>query len=401
MFGQSLGPRKESEFLRSLPPGSTSRGRRIFKPTRLQQLWKGSLPPISTQVQESPTQRKRKLSSEGKREESVKKKKTYGRARIDQLKLNISIFLNLPLVFPSLTESYNSIIVQQLQQLSVAIISIEIAKSNRLAGRLSLFRSNWEKICNDRWVLDAIQDYHIEWLTKPYQVHQPACPHFSEEEMESLQIEIEQNDLERGDLTSKDWDRGRHPLHHNIPSPQERWGPQNNYQPEEVEQFGPAPSFQDGGDTHAKRPVEARRLHGQDRLERRLSCSANKQARQEIPEVQMETSNVSVQLPTFWAVICAPWVFTKITKAVAAVLREMDVRLIMYVDNMLIMETMLRNSLSPRESRICDQLPQVTSGASEEHRLSGVPDRFSIHGTQASGREDQEYQSRGQEGVGD
>ena len=75
----------------------------------------------------------------------------------------------------------------------------------------------------------------------------------------------------------------------------------------------------------------------------------------------------------------------------------------MYIDDMLIMaqsETMLRNSLFPRESRICDQLPQVTSGASEEHRLSGVPDQFSIHGTQASGREDQQYQSGGQEGVG-
>jgi hypothetical protein len=43
---------------------------------------------------------------------------------------------------------------------------------------------------------------------------------------------------------------------------------------------------------------------------------------------------------------CAPWVFTKITKAVAAVLREMGVRIIMYIDNMLIMaesETLLRD----------------------------------------------------------
>ena len=29
-------------------------------------------------------------------------------------------------------------------------------------------------------------------LTKPYQVHQPASPHFSKKEMESLQIEIKQ-----------------------------------------------------------------------------------------------------------------------------------------------------------------------------------------------------------------
>ena len=34
---------------------------------------------------------------------------------------------------------------------------------------------------------------------------------------------------------------------------------------------------------------------------------------------------------------CTPWVFTKITNAVVAVLREMGVRIIMYIDDMLIM----------------------------------------------------------------
>ena len=45
---------------------------------------------------------------------------------------------------------------------------------------------------------------------------------------------------------------------------------------------------------------------------------------------------------------CAPWVFTKITKAVAAVLREMGVRIIIYIDDMLIMaesETLLRDHI--------------------------------------------------------
>ena len=32
-------------------------------------------------------------------------------------------------------------------------------------------------------------------------------------------------------------------------------------------------------------------------------CGANKQARQEIPKVQGEKSNVSVQLPTFWVIM--------------------------------------------------------------------------------------------------
>ena len=45
---------------------------------------------------------------------------------------------------------------------------------------------------------------------------------------------------------------------------------------------------------------------------------------------------------------CAPWVFTKITKAVTAVLREISIRLIIYIDDMLIMaesEILLRDHI--------------------------------------------------------
>ena len=45
---------------------------------------------------------------------------------------------------------------------------------------------------------------------------------------------------------------------------------------------------------------------------------------------------------------CAPWVFTKITKAVTAVLREMGIRLIIYIDDMLIIaesETLLKDHI--------------------------------------------------------
>ena len=71
----------------------------------------------------------------------------------------------------------------------------------------------------------------------------------------------------------------------------------------------------------------------------------------------------------------------------------------MYIDDMLIMaqsETTLRNSLSRRESRICDQFPQVISGASEEHRLSGGS-RSILHPWNSSFRE---RRSTISEGVG-
>ena len=130
----------------------------------------------------SPDERKtfpRKEEAEGSKRQKIE----------EPVAFNISVFPDLPLVFPSL--SFHSAIVYQLKQLSVANIAVDIASTNQLAGRLSLFKTNWDKICNDRWVLDAIQGYQREWLTRPCQRHQPICPHSSKEETESLQTEVD------------------------------------------------------------------------------------------------------------------------------------------------------------------------------------------------------------------
>jgi hypothetical protein len=93
----------------------------------------------------------------------VKKQRKNKPVKTEQLTIaltsSVYVFPDLPLVLPSL--SSHSVIVYQLKQLGVANIAIDIAKSKQLAGRLSLFGKNWDKICNNRWVLDAIQGYQI------------------------------------------------------------------------------------------------------------------------------------------------------------------------------------------------------------------------------------------------
>ena len=73
----------------------------------------------------------------------MKRRKTDKLVKTEQLTLATSVFPGLPLVFPPL--SYHSVIVHQLKQLGVANIAIDIATINQLAGRLSLFKNNWEK----------------------------------------------------------------------------------------------------------------------------------------------------------------------------------------------------------------------------------------------------------------
>lgn len=64
-------------------------------------------------------------------------------------------------------------------------------RSKVFAGRLALFTDNWQIICLDPRILNAIQGYQIEWLNQPHQVSAPLSHHFSKEESESLNVEIQ------------------------------------------------------------------------------------------------------------------------------------------------------------------------------------------------------------------
>ena len=60
-----------------------------------------------------------------------------------------------------------------------------------IAGRLSLFMSNWRVITNDMWVLNCIQGYTIDLVSQPHQAHPPAELKFSQAETESLTAEVQ------------------------------------------------------------------------------------------------------------------------------------------------------------------------------------------------------------------
>ena len=103
--------------------------------------------------------------------------------------------------------------------------------------------------------------YKTEWSSQPQQGHNPPCPHFSKEtqslrsditEMLKKQFPIKRVSSQASSYSQKD---GGHRPIINL---------------KEVKQIHPTPSFQDGRDTHAKRPLETRGLHGKDRLERHL-----------------------------------------------------------------------------------------------------------------------------------
>ena len=262
--------------------------------------------------------------------------------KTEQLALATSVFPGLPLVFPSL--SYHSVIVHQLKQLGVANIAIDIATTNQLAGRLSLFKNNWEKICSDRWVLDAIQGYQIEWLARPCQRHQPACPHFSKEETESLETEIGQMVL-KGAITPVETGMENDFVSSIFLVPKKDGGHRPIINLKRLNEFIPHHHFKMEGIHMLKDLLKQGDFMA--KIDLKDAYFAVPISEPDKKYLRFRWTGQTYQFNCLpFGLSCAPWVFTKITKAVAAVLREMGVRIIMYIDDMLIMadsETLLRD----------------------------------------------------------
>lgn len=275
----------------------------------------------------------------------MKKRKITEKPDTDQTTC-IFVFSELPLVFPLLL-SYPVNIIQQLKRLSVADISLQIAKQNQLAGRLKLFKNNWEKACSDRWVLNAIQCYSIERATKPYQDRQPVCPHFSGEERDSLEIEIAQM-RQKGAISLVEENRKEGFLSTFFLVPKKECGHRPIINLKRLNQFIPHHHFKVEG------------IHMLKDLLRKGDWMAKidlKDAYFAVPISEPDKKYLRFRwdqevyqfncLP--FGLSCAPWVFTKIIEAATAVLREMGIRLIIYIDDMLIMaesETLLKDHVA-------------------------------------------------------
>ena len=76
--------------------------------------------------------------------------------------------------------------------LGIAPLATELARcSLPLAGRLQYFKSNWVKITQDPWVLEAIQGYRVPFSQQPYQSYPPRALTHSQPEEAHMHQEIE------------------------------------------------------------------------------------------------------------------------------------------------------------------------------------------------------------------
>ena len=91
------------------------------------------------------------------------------------------------------------------------------ANNHQLAGRLAHHILNWGALTRDCWVLNTVQGYQIEFEAEPHQNRQPHPSHYSQEESQLIQEEL-QALLLKGAVTEV-----RRFLLKCLPSPQKGW----------------------------------------------------------------------------------------------------------------------------------------------------------------------------------
>ena len=142
--------------------------------------------------------------------------------------------------------------------------------------------------------------------------------------------------LEKSAITQVEPSSSREFLFNPVPCSQERRSDETSYQPQKVERVGGTSALKDGryGDTQGT--VEGERLDGEGRSERCLLHHSNACRSSTISKVQGEITTLPVHLPTIWPVVC-PMGLHQGDEALSILLRSMGVRMIVYIDDMLLM----------------------------------------------------------------
>ena len=80
--------------------------------------------------------------------------------------------------------------VERVHYLVKALFPLYLVPVGPLAGRLSLFYSNWTKLTQDSNILNIIQDFEITFLEKPYQTKLPNPPVLNDDQSNLVREEV-------------------------------------------------------------------------------------------------------------------------------------------------------------------------------------------------------------------
>ena len=214
--------------------------------------------------------------------------------------------------------------------MGIAPIATELAmRGLPLAGRLQYFIKNWEMLTQDQ---EAVQGYRVPFTQTPYQPQPPRDLHHPSEEEEPMQEEIK-------GMLEKQAIEETTPRRHGFVStiflvPKKDRGQRPVINLKSLNRFVHTEHFKMGGNPCFERPAKSRRLDGKGRSKGRILYAPDPRRGQSIPQVLVQRPHIPVQVPTI-----RPGMHPlgKTLKPIAAQLRQLGMRLIVYIDDLLIL----------------------------------------------------------------
>ena len=135
---------------------------------------------------------------------------------------------------------------------------VPIMPPDILAGRLAHHIQNWVRITRDRWVLDTVQGYCIEFLTIPYQTKRPHLPRYNATQNQLNNRRSRRTSAERGCGRGGGASRGI--LLNPVLSPQKGWRTEAINKPRGLKLLHTTSALQDGRDPYLEGTHETWRL---------------------------------------------------------------------------------------------------------------------------------------------
>jgi len=205
-----------------------------------------------------------------------------------------------------------------------------------VAQRLSHFHSNWEVLTTDRWVLDCVQGFQIPFTSLPVQQHRPNPP-ISSAEQSSLILEEVNTLLEKGAITLI-----KHPSDHQgfystlflVPKKGGQMRPVINLK--RLNEWVMPQHFKMEGMGTLRELLKMNDwMVKVDLKDAYFTIPIHKDHQPYLRFMVGQNHYQFTCLP--FGLSCAPWAFTKVMKPVAIFLRAMGVRMIVYIDDILLM----------------------------------------------------------------
>ena len=203
------------------------------------------------------------------------------------------------------------------------------------AGMLAHFAQNWDKITKDQRILSAIKGYRLEFHTTPYQAHEPHPSVFNQEHQLLVELEL-QKLLDKGAVLQTE----------SVPKgsffstlflvPKKDGGQRPVINLKCLNAFVVSPHFKMEGiqtiKSHAKRGDWLVKVDLKDAY---FSIPIDREHWKYLCFKLGAKTYQFTCLP--FGLTSAPWVFNKTLKPIAALGRELGFRLVIYIDDILLM----------------------------------------------------------------